>query len=893
MKRSLLCAFLLLIAPFTGVAQPFLANPSDTPLDFSAIQRRFSEWSQWHRLDQEKHWKFYKRWEAEMLLHTDGHGTPVSPDLLAREHLQVYTIRQQALARTSTAAWYPEGPFDIPDNLTGYLEVGIGRINCIAFHPNDPSTYFVGVAQGGVWKTTDNGQSWTPLTDDLPILRISDIAVDPNNTDVLYISVGDYAYIGFGLDLNGRKRNTHYGLGVYKSTDGGQTWAPTGLSYDQTQRDGSLIRKVLVRPSDSNQLIACGASGMFTSDDAGANWTTLSDSLFWDLEQDPANPDILYAATGWVQNSNTGSAGVYKSIDFGRSWTLLNTGMPQRGDIQRVKLAVAPSDPQRIYAVTVDTRSGLYGFYVSDDGGANWEFRDPGVNVLSGGDGTNPGGQGTYDLALLVNANDPDVVYVGGVNVWGSSDGARTFNPVAYWTLEFGPTVHADQHFFARQPLTGNIFICNDGGLYRTSNVIIHSWNDANNGIPWPTVWTNLSDGMATTSFYRISSSKNAAGRLIAGAQDNATSYFDGSQWYSVFGGDGMDNYLDPANDFHLIGSSQFGNFYESNDGGFSANFLNTNPNEEAGEWTTPIVADYVNPGVLYTGYYNVNRSDDNGLNWFRISNLPPNGLAQTEICALAVSASDPDVLVAARRVRYEFGVNGDLHRTTDQGGSWTNITSGLPDSLFYTSVEINPTNASDIVVTLAGFIAGEKIYRSTDGGQSWQNISFNLPNLPVNCVKYVPRSGQLMIAGDVGVWTLDSGDVSWSDQSLGLPNVIVTDIEFNEVLNKVYVSTFGRGIWGSDLGLVTGTESVLPMAQDLNIYPNVNAGTFRLAISGQREIALPLELKVIDIMGRTVHRVRLESRTLDIVTNLSSGKYYLVSESDTRIRPVSFIIER
>ena len=889
LRTAVLAAFLLLILPVSQ-AQPFLVNPANAPLSFSAMQRQFHDWSSWHRLDREKNWKYYKRWEAEMLLHTDGHGEPVAPELLAREHLRVHTARQQANARTTAASWYPLGPAAVPDNLTGYLEVGIGRINCIAFHPNDPSTYFVGVAQGGVWKTTDNGQSWTPLTDELPILRISDIAIDPNNTDVLYISVGDYAYIGFGLDLNGRKRNTHYGLGVYKSTDGGQTWAPTGLGFDQTQRDASLIRKVLVRPSDSNQLVACSASGMYTSDDAGANWTQVSDSLFWDLQQDPGAPDVLYAATGWVQNSNTGSAGVYKSTDFGRNWTLLNTGMPPRGDIQRVKLAIAPSDPQRIYAVTVDTQSGLYGFYVTNDGGTNWQYRNPGVNVLSGGDGTNPGGQGTYDLALLVNATDPDVVYVGGVNIWGSSDAARNFDPLAYWTLEYGPSVHADQHFFARQPLTGNIFVCNDGGLYRTADMIIHSWDDAINGIPWPTLWTNLSDGMATTSFYRISSSRNATGRLIAGAQDNSTSYYDGGQWYSVFGGDGMDNYLDPADDFRLIGSSQFGNFYESLDGGFSANFVNTNPNNEDGEWTTPFVADYNNPGVFYTGYYNVNRSDDNGFNWNPISSFPPNGVAQTEICALAVAPNDPDVLVAARRVRYEFGVNGDVFRTTNQGGSWTNITAGLPDSLYYTSVDIHPANAGDIAISLAGFAAGQKVYRSTDGGQSWQNVSFNLPNLPVNCVKYVPRSGQLMIASDVGVWTLDSGSVTWNDQSLGLPNVIVSDIEFNEVLNKVYVCTFGRGIWGSDLGLVTGSSGLPATAIDFGVYPSLNNGRFTLRLT---ESLLQPAAKVIitDIQGRQVWQEELNETIHEFNLGLAPGKYYIQVRTGDRVGVRSFIV--
>lgn len=158
---------------------------------------------------------------------------------------------------------------------------------------------------------------------------------------------------------------------------------------------------------------------MYTSTDAGASWTQRMDSLFWDLVQDPANPDILYAATGWVYNADDGSAGIYKSTDFGNTWTLLNTNIPPTGVVQRVKLAVAPSDPNRIYAVTVNLDFGLDGIYISNDAGNSWQYNNPGVNILEGGDGMGTGGQGNYDLGLVVDASDKDLVYVGGVNIWG------------------------------------------------------------------------------------------------------------------------------------------------------------------------------------------------------------------------------------------------------------------------------------------------------------------------------------------------------------------------------------------------------------------------------------------------------------------------------------------
>ncbi len=858
------------------------------------MQRQFNAWSKTVDLKTEKNWKYFKRWENEMQLHTNAQGEPGDAAIYINEAVKAAQQKNSfSSSRFTTSAWSPVGPYTLPGNLTGYMENGMGRINCIAFHPGNPNIYFVGVAQGGVWKTINNGVSWIPLTDNLPITRISDISIDPNNTDVMYISVCDFEYINVALNIDGRKRNTHFGLGVYKTTDGGLSWQPTGLSFQLTNGDASLIRKVLVNPGNSDQLVACGVSGMYTSADAGNSWTHTLDSLFWDLVQDPIVPSTLYATSGWLDKSNYGYAAIYKSTNFGSTWTMLNTGIPGTGAVQRLKLAIAPSDNNYIYAMAVDVMDGSYGIYKSTDAGNTWQFIDPGLNMLESDNGTNPGGQGTYDLGFSVNATNKNTVYVGGVNIWASTNGAQTFDPVSHWTTSYGSTLHGDIHFIERQPLTGNIFVCSDGGLYRTSGITSQTWVSANNGSPWPTQWTKISNGLAITSFYRLSSSKNITGRLAAGAQDNATFYYDGTAWNTIFGGDGLDNYLDPVNDNVVIGSAQYGYFFITQDGGFSSTSGLTNVNNEEGEWVSPIVADYNQPGTLYIGYTNVNKSTDGGNSWNSLSPLPVNGIYNNELSALAVANSNGNVIYAARRIRYEYGSPSSMYKTPDGGMNWTDITSGLPDSLYITSIDVSQTDANTAYVSFAGFSAGTKVFKTADGGNSWQNISYNLPNIPVNCVKTIPGSGKVIIATDLGVYWFDDATNSWTNQSAGLPNVIISDIEFNPALNKMYVATFGRGIWETDLVTTNGIADHQTADIGIELFPSLNNGSFSIKVVNENDLNETLHLEVVDITGKLVCTTTLTGQLIyPQKLDLKPGMYFAKIKNKKLNGVKSFVVQ-
>ncbi len=876
-------------------AQVFLKSKSGRKLSFKEMQVQFENWKLQTDLKHTKHWKYFKRWENEMSLHTDGKGQPVNPEVYINEAIKVANEKNSVKSeKFIQSAWSPVGPYVLPVNETGYMQNGIGRINCIAFHPTDPNTYFVGVAQGGAWKTTNNGVSWTPLTDNLPIERISDICIDPNNPNTMYISVCDFEYIDVALNLDGRKRNTHYGLGVYKTTDGGLTWNPTALSFQLTNGDASLIRKILVNPANSNQVIACGVSGMYTSSNGGSTWNHTLDSLFWDLVQDPTSPSTLYATSGWLQYQNIGSCGIYKSTDFGNTWVMLTTGIAPTGDIQRIKLAIAPTDHNYIYAMAVGMDEGSRGIYKSTNAGTTWTYIDPGVNMLEGGDGTMPGGQGTYDLGFMVNGTDKNTVYVGGVNIWGSTDGAQTFNPVSHWTLQYGPTLHGDIHFMERQPTSGNIFVCSDGGLYRTTAVTPETWNDANSGTPWPTQWTTISDGMNITSFYRVSSSRNTTGRLMAGAQDNASFYYDGSTWNTIFGGDGMDNYLDPIDDNVVIGSSQYGNFYVSNNAGLSTVWTTVNVNNEAGEWVSPIAADYNNYGTIYAGLTNVVKSTDGGFNWSALAPMPANAIHDNEMSALAVSNTNSNVIYGSRRIRFEYSSPSTIYITQDGGNSWTDITAGLPDSLYFTSIDVSQTDANTAYVTLAGFTAGQKVYKTSNAGATWQNISFNLPNIPVNCVKTVPVFNDLLIATDLGIYKFNAQTNTWVNNSTGLPNVILTDIEFNPALDKIYVSSFGRGIWENTLStVVTNVQTSETMEIGVELFPSPNDGSFTIQLDDAKAKDEVLNLEIVDIRGQLVHTARLSGQTsYDEKLNLASGMYFAKLKSKTMNGVKSFIVK-
>jgi len=865
---------------------------------FRDLSRSLEQFKAAYNLDDQKGWKAYARWVEHQRSRLTPAGEIPDPSIFLGEAMAVAAQKSQLARQKTGLAWSPVGPFEKPGTYSNSPSYGMGRINCITFHPTDPNTYWIGVAQGGIWKTVDGGDSYTPLTDNLPLMRISDIAVDPTNPDVLYASVCDYAYIGVALNTDGRKRHSHYGLGVYKTTDGGLNWSPTGLSFSQATLDATLIRRVLIHPDNPDVLLAAGVSGVYRSSDAGDSWTQLRSDLIWDIEQDFTDGKVVYATQGHLKTLDIGLAGLLKSTDFGQTWTDLDPGFPGNKSISRVEIGLTPEDPNYVYLVASDLRGGFYGFYRSIDAGQSWETRyshTNQVNILTWsvtGGGT--GGQGWYDLAILVDPKDKQRVFVGGINMWGTADGGVTWNPCSYWVMYNGFTLHADHHQYKYNPADDKYYACQDGGVARTSEIVIGSSNSNYN---WPTVWEERSNGMSITSFYRLGLSEMFPGYVIAGAQDNSTFYNENGEWVNIIGGDGMEAMIDPDDTQIIYGSSQYGNWSKSTDGGRS--FRGIRPtSQESGGWTTPMVMDPENPTHLYAGYGNVWKSIDRGSNWEKLSSFPNiQGYGKPAIIsALAICPSDPKHIYTAKRIHYEYDAPSSFWRTHD-GAHFENVTAGLPDSLYFTYIAVDDDDPMSVWVTCGGFQEDAKVFHSSDGGLQWENISWNLPNIPVNTIVHQNRSDEniIYIGTDAGVYyTWDNWD-HWELHSTDLPNVIVSELEIHYPSQKLYAATFGRGIWMADLASPksSGFENQ-NLKTKLNVFPNpVEDGIIFIQSEGLQ--AKEITVEVVDIQGRQVHVEKYSQSRPDFSTklklDLNAGVYFVRLWADERMRTTKIYI--
>jgi uncharacterized protein (TIGR03437 family) len=717
-------------------------------------------------------------------------------------------------AALDAASWTSIGPR--PTGL-GSGAATSGRVNAVAVDPRDNNTVYIGAAEGGVWKTTDGGTTWRPLTDDQASLASGAIALDPSNPDVVYVGTGEENFA----------QDSYYGAGILKSTDAGATWTNLVGPFLR-DRIGALT----VHPSNGQVLLVASSKGIWRSSDGAAIWKLTLPGTGTGVVFDPTNGDIAYAALG--NTFGDSSNGVFRSTDGGKTWqSALDTAtnaLPNP-NIGRVEIAIAPSTPTTLYAGIQDSiTNDLLGIFKTTDGGANWS--STGAPDLC----PSPVEQCWYDLTIRVHPKNPDIVFAG-----GSLSFAKTLNGGATWSqfqLPFpsdnGVLVHVDWHNLALTPDGTKLYVANDGGVYSTTDIT-----------PFNMRFTELNDTLALTQFYPgLSIHPDDPGITFAGAQDNGTQqYTGGPGWNEVTCGDGGFTAIDPVLPSVVFAACQRIEILRAADGG--ARFVTSEYGIDSSDrvsFIAPLVMDPANSQTLYFGTYRVWQTRDGGGQWSAIS-PDITGDAKATIRAVAVAPSDDNTVYAGSSDVSRVSAHSSTtkirvsHNAIGRAApSWTDRSSGLPPRVV-TAIVVDPIDSGTAYATFSGFASGADrqghVFRTIDSGASWLDISGNLPNLPVNDLVVDPDlPDTLYIGTDAGVMATTDEGATWSSLGNGLPRVVVHSLVLHRPSRTLRAATHGRSVWDLLVPLAAGSlqptiASLSPDAAD------AGAAAFTLAVTG------------------------------------------------------------
>ncbi len=682
-----------------------------------------------------------------------------------------------------------------------------GRISDLAIDPDNPSTYYVAVSSGGVWKTVNAGTTFTPIFDSQASYSTGCVTLDPNDKNVVWVGSGE----------NNNQRSVAYGDGIYKSIDGGSTWKNMGLKTSEH------ISKIIVHPDNSDVVWVAavgplwnsgGDRGVYMTTDGGSTWKAVLTidkyTGIADMIIDPSNPDILYAAAHqrarhvFTYIGGGPGSSIYKSVDGGKTWNETNNGLPG-GDLGRIGLSVSPADPNKVYAI-VEAQDDKSGVYRTVDGGATWEKR--GGHVTSG----------NYYQEIISDPVNPDVIY--SMDTWMSmsTDGGKSFNRVKELTK------HVDSHCIWVDPNnTQHWLVGCDGGIYET-------WDAS-------ATW-DYKANLPITQFYKVSVDNDEPFyNIYGGTQDNnsmggpsRTSTAHGivnSDWYITHGGDGFETQVDPENPDIVYSQSQYGVLvrYDRKSG----EEVGIQPKERKAEdsyrwnWDAPLQASSHVSGRIYFAANKVFRSDDYGNSWEVLSDDLTQQINRNELrimdkvwgietiaknrstspygtlVALSESTLDKDLIVVGSD-------DGLIHVTTDGGSNWKKISSisGVPNNSYINAVYCSKHDENVIFAAINHHKYGDfkpYLVKSINKGQTWQLISGNLPDRgSVYAIEQDHVDPDLLFCGtEFGVFFSPNGGQRWRQLKAGVPTIAVRDLAIQERENDLVLGTFGRGFYVLD----------------------------------------------------------------------------------------------
>jgi len=697
----------------------------------------------------------------------------------------------------TAGVWANIGPTNADSITNGGTLLGItdsGRPTAIVQDPSNAATIYLATAGGGVWKTTTSGTSWAPITEALGSLSVGHLAMDPNNSNTLYLGMGD-TFDGTGV-------------GLYKTTDGGASW--TGPVY---MGNSTATGHLLVCPSNSNIVLAGTNTGLFRSTDGGAIWNEvtvggLADPMVWDLVSTGPSSVVLSMEAAPLATTGTTDGRSYRSADCGATWSS-STGLTKSGGIGRVSIAAAPStygsaNPV-LYAMAAvplaASTSDLADFFRSSNGGATWtalgatanKIKFSNTNTETPAPKTVLRGQGWYNHALIVNPTNANQFFFGGALLLGqatSTNGTTwTYTQKSNWLKQFGlPYVHADFHTASWGP-SGQFFVGTDGGIFKSTD----------NG----TTWTDdLNVGISSHLIYTVGSSPANVNAVVGGFQDNGTRVRSGGTgtFNQPIGGDGFGSHIHRTNAQNMLGSLYYSRVYKSTNGGTSFVQSTSGITEAGNSSSAPFnthIAAYEGDATGNTVFTHTNlkmyKSTNYASSWTAVSTT---GLPTTSFVIRNIGVSHNSAT--------KLGIVGSGGRVylTSTGTNWTLAATPPNSDLSMNSVAFDRAQPSTVYVSsVAPNASASHLWRSDNFGTSWVAIDTSgsgFPQgVPVNAVSTDPVSSSTIYAAThLGLYKSTDRGASWTRFGSGLPLVNVTDLYVSPTSDLVRVSTFGRGFW-------------------------------------------------------------------------------------------------
>ena len=706
-------------------------------------------------------------------------------------------IAGAGLMETAVASgnvWSNLGPTnaDVETNGSSLNVRDSGRPVSIVSDPANSAILYLATAGGGVWKTLNGGTTWAPITETVGSLNCGFLTMDPNNSSILYLGLGD-TFDGTGI-------------GLLKTTDGGLTWGPAVFLGNATK-----ISSLIVTPQNSNILLAATNVGLFRSTDAGASWAAVSVGTLvapycWTLASTGGTSFVMSLETNHAANTGTTGGQIWRTADAGATWTQ-STGVTKTAGVGRITVASAPSLRTTLYAMAAvpnpaTPATDFSDIFKSTDGGISWTALGADsksyTNTNSESAAMNGllGGQGWYNHAVLVDPTNPSIAYFGGQLLAAkTTNGGSTFAQVTNWLAQFSlPYVHADFHC-AHIDAAGNVYFGTDGGIFKSTDGAA-------------TFTSNLNIGITSHLCYSVGSSLANRSAIISGLQDNGTRVRSGSTstFNQPLGGDGFGALIHPTNATNLLGTLYYTRIYKSTNSGSTFSVASTgipeSNNPSTGVFTTRIVpglADATGNTVYTFANQKVYKSTNFAGSWsaLGISGLPTAAFYIRGVAAAKSNASALGIIMNGGRV----------YLTANAGSTWT-LSGALPNngsSLSYIWFDTNNYNTV-YVASVAPDSTMTHLWKSQNFGSTWAAIDGNgFPaGVPVNCVQNDPGDSNTLYAGThLGLYKSTDGGTSWSRFGTGMPLCSVTDFYLSPDSSLLRASTFGRGLW--ELNAATG----------------------------------------------------------------------------------------